>query len=344
MVRHRTAPKPGEIARTAPVKRNLAAPVIRRVPSEVWTGAPMPRTPATSLRAAIAFALGLGLALAAGACDAPVFSCSEHRDCDDAGQGGVCEANGFCSFATRECASGRAFGDLAPFGIAGRCVPLADACTDDCDTSDAGDPSRDPSAPGTNAPQRDVAPEAPATRPGADDIAVDETLHCSNRVRDAGESDVDCGGGCVPCDVCRACAVDDDCGAGTCDGGTCRTIAVVQLDGQVACAGLDDLPVTIAVPPGEYVATALPSAASKWNNDNTNGGDSWTYRIDCTDGDLDELRSPGWFATPAEAFAALETRTTEVIVGADGLRCGLVDSYCPDNRGVIAVQLATACP
>jgi hypothetical protein len=304
----------------------------------------MPRAVATSFVAFIAFALGLGVALAAGGCDAPVFACSEHRDCDDGGEGGVCEANGFCSFATGDCASGRAFGELAPFGIAGRCVPIAEACIDGCEGSDDGAPTREPSEPDTGSPRRDDAPDDPRNPAAGDGLVIDEALHCSNRVRDAGESDVDCGGGCLPCDPCRACDRDDDCAAGTCDGGTCRTVVVAQLDGRYACGGLDDMPATIVVPPGEYVATALPSATSKWSSDNTNGGNAWTYRIDCVGGELDELRSPGWFATPGDAYAALEQHATEAIVGSDGLRCGLVDTYCDDNRGAIAVELATACP
>lgn len=304
-------------------------------------------TPNATLRRAIAALLAAWVGAGAWGCDDPVFACNEHRECDDAGLGGVCEANGFCSFATDACASGRAFGELSPVSIAGRCVPVVDPCVGEACT-DIDDPTRTPSTPPAGEPRRedhDDEPDAP-DEPDDEPISADQTRHCSNGVRDDGESDIDCGGACLACDACRGCTTDDDCAAGTCDGGTCRTLAVIQLDWQIDCGSVDDLPTNIVLPPGEYIATALPSAGSRWNNDGANGGNTWAYRIDCTGGELDDLRSPdtGWFASPEEAFAGLPEVTTSVYVGSEGLACGHSDSYCPDNRGVIAVQLATACP
>lgn len=329
--------------------KKIAPSVIRRGTSGVCTDQEMGNPKAsTAVRSAIAAFVGLGAIVTSWGCDDPVFACAEHRECDDAGIGGVCETNGFCSFAANDCASGRAYGDLAPRGIAGRCVPLVDPCAivGVCDSTENDDaPTRDPETPSGAERRREPEPDDDSTEPaGEDAIALDGTLHCSNGERDDGESDIDCGGDCLACDACRACSTDDDCRAGTCDAGTCRTIEVVTLDWQVDCGSVSSLPVNIVVPPGEYTATALPSAASRWNNDGANGGLSWTYRIDCVGGELDELRNTEWYATPEDAFGGLVDRTTVVIVGSEGLRCGHTDSYCPDNRGAIAVQLTTVCP
>lgn len=45
--------------------------------------------------------------------------------------------------------------------------------------------------------------------------------HCFDRVRDNGESDVDCGGSCGPCGAALACSSGADCQSGTCGAGVC---------------------------------------------------------------------------------------------------------------------------
>lgn len=58
-------------------------------------------------------------ALLASGCGAATFACDGDASC---GEGGRCEANGYCSFVDDGCASGRRFGEHAPASIAGACV------------------------------------------------------------------------------------------------------------------------------------------------------------------------------------------------------------------------------
>ena len=57
-------------------------------------------------------------------CTAPgAFACETNSQC---GEGGTCQPSGFCSFADSDCDSGQAYGDAAPSGLAGECVPVQD--------------------------------------------------------------------------------------------------------------------------------------------------------------------------------------------------------------------------
>ena len=47
--------------------------------------------------------------------------------------------------------------------------------------------------------------------------------HCTNDAKDPSETDVDCGGDCMPCATGLHCAQTTDCATGTCDVDTCRT-------------------------------------------------------------------------------------------------------------------------
>lgn len=62
-----------------------------------------------------------GAMLACG-CGAAAFACEQSDDCSGAQAGGVCEADGWCSFPDAACASGRRYGGLAGGGLAGQCV------------------------------------------------------------------------------------------------------------------------------------------------------------------------------------------------------------------------------
>lgn len=55
-----------------------------------------------------------------------------------------------------------------------------------------------------------------------DSTPVSEDLQCYNGVRDHGETDVDCGGPCVPCDDGRSCSTTKDCWNRNCASGTCQ--------------------------------------------------------------------------------------------------------------------------
>lgn len=53
------------------------------------------------------------------------FPCSSNDDCTrDGGAGGVCQASGYCSFPDDACESDQRYGELAPAGLAGSCVPV----------------------------------------------------------------------------------------------------------------------------------------------------------------------------------------------------------------------------
>jgi hypothetical protein len=53
-------------------------------------------------------------------------------------------------------------------------------------------------------------------------VGADLTTNCSDGQLGFGESDVDCGGPCTPCDLGRKCNVAGDCTTGTCEVGRCE--------------------------------------------------------------------------------------------------------------------------
>jgi len=69
--------------------------------------------------------------LAACSIDELPFRCDADRACVHAGVSGVCEANGYCSFADTDCPdSGRRYGENAPEGVKNTCVaPCVKALT-----------------------------------------------------------------------------------------------------------------------------------------------------------------------------------------------------------------------
>ncbi len=67
-----------------------------------------------SVGALIAYGL-----LTFSACSSEVFECVGDSQCGDSG---VCEPNGYCSFPSPDCPSGRKYGQLSSSGVAGQCV------------------------------------------------------------------------------------------------------------------------------------------------------------------------------------------------------------------------------
>lgn len=61
--------------------------------------------------------------LLGGGCQQDAFFCDTQEDCTSEDGGGACESTGYCSFPDPECDTGRRYGDLAPSGLAGTCVP-----------------------------------------------------------------------------------------------------------------------------------------------------------------------------------------------------------------------------
>jgi hypothetical protein len=70
--------------------------------------------------------------------------------------------------------------------------------------------------------------------------------HCDDRVADAGESDVDCGGSCGPCPGGASCALPADCQSQSCTAGRCATPSCTDgvkdnLETDVDCGGAEAL-------------------------------------------------------------------------------------------------------
>jgi N-acetylneuraminic acid mutarotase len=124
--------------------------------------------------------------------------------------------------------------------------------------------------------------------------------HCSNDARDPSETDVDCGGDCMPCATGLHCGTTNDCQTGTCDGGTCRAgrwstaapmptaraelAAVVGLDGRIYAIGGRTPGGTTAVveayDPGDNSwTTRAPMPTPRYGLAATVGADGTIYAI-----------------------------------------------------------------
>jgi hypothetical protein len=70
------------------------------------------------------------------------------------------------------------------------------------------------------------------------------SAECGNGRLDEGESDVDCGGVCTPCEAGAVCAVDEHCTSRQCEGGRCASADCNDgirngLESDVDCGGTD---------------------------------------------------------------------------------------------------------
>lgn len=74
---------------------------------------------------------------------------------------------------------------------------------------------------GTDAGPRDATVTDSAADSTASDATIDGSDTCSSGMLDGDETDVDCGGGCPPCDVDEGCATFSDCASMVCAGGRC---------------------------------------------------------------------------------------------------------------------------
>jgi hypothetical protein len=279
-----------------------------------------------------------------GACEAPVFLCDEDGDCVDGRSDGVCELDGYCSFVDTECPTGRAYGELAPHGLARRCTMPVDelgSTGDDGGSSSSDDGGDDGTTRNPVAPHRDGDDESS----GSTTAPFDDT--CDNGMRDDDEADIDCGGSCSPCELCRACSDDDDCIDGaTCVGGSCRVLTSFTTDWKTDCSEAGEFETSVTVPPGVYQLSALSSAGSKWIDDSINGGNTWAWWLDCKEVAVTDMRTPvgHWYAVPADAFAALVYPAQAVVLDTGTLSCGVIDNVCTDNRGGVEVALENICP
>ena len=81
-----------------------------------------------------------------------------------------------------------------------------------------------------------ACPDGVCTLPAVED-------RCRDRVRDGAETDVDCGGGCLPCAAAGACTAGDDCQSGTCAPTGCTAPTCTDgfengFEGDVDCGGI----------------------------------------------------------------------------------------------------------
>ncbi|MEZ4383072.1 MAG: hypothetical protein R3A79_17225 [Nannocystaceae bacterium] len=173
---------------------------------------------------------------------------------------------------------------------------------------------------------------------------------CDDGVRSQDETDVDCGGGCEPCAPCQACLIDQDCAIGKCAPDELRCVVGFSLtiDYLAHCSEPDQplKSVKVALPPGDYLATATPgSAASVWSPPYTPPAKGWGWRAPCVGVEFAEMRTPEgvYYATADEAFAALMAPSEAFTVAGDALECGLSDSSCNDNKGAVTFSARSLC-
>jgi hypothetical protein len=128
------------------------------------------------------------VALAFVACGEALFPCSVDGDCQDGGQGGMCQPEGVCSFPDDDCPSGQRFGAHAG-ALAGECVSpsVADTSgpptTAPADDDDDGDPTLDvtgvdtgPSTSSGIGPLDDTATTNDDATSGTTGVELDPTL------------------------------------------------------------------------------------------------------------------------------------------------------------------------
>ncbi|MBX7078011.1 MAG: hypothetical protein K1X88_02420 [Nannocystaceae bacterium] len=317
-----------------------AAPTPARTPAR--SPAARRREPAPA-RPRLGAGLWLGFALASpsAACEAGWFACEVDDDCRGGGNAGVCEPQGFCSFASEACASGRAWGGHTPPALAGQCLPRTPF--DQPGTADTWEPGEDDGPGRADGSGGDEAGERDDAALHADGGGPPH--RCDDGERNGDESDVDCGGHCLACALCQRCDDDDDCDEGECLDGACSVHEEVTLDWRYDCGPLAFDPVLL-LPPGRYRAHALPSGGSKWSYDAAVGGLTWAWFVDCTGLSLGELRTPPgtWYADAPSAFAALTTTEVEIELADGVLACGISDTFCQDNRGGVRFELTRVCP
>ncbi|MCH9687484.1 MAG: hypothetical protein K0V04_38980 [Deltaproteobacteria bacterium] len=137
----------------------------------------------TLLASGIAAALQGGCSL--------TFPCESDGQCARGDASGTCEASGFCSFPDPSCESDQRYGELAPDGLAGACVPATGTTTVEGSTT-AGTASSTSAPP----PTTSIDPDTSGGSTGADDT-----------------SDTDGGSSSGGLPVCCDAECDDACGA-----------------------------------------------------------------------------------------------------------------------------------
>jgi cysteine-rich repeat protein len=171
---------------------------------------------------------------------------------------------------------------------------------------------------------------------------------CTDGIHSGGESDVDCGGPCKACEVCHMCFDDDDCRPEY----ACNELSIctwsmqITIDWLLDCStdGSNDF-VIPDVPPGPYLATAVPSAGTVWDPPWSPPTNGWSYRVTCTDVELPNMRTPNgtYYADAEEAFANLMVDAETFEFRGGDLWCGRPDSSCADNHGEVVFDVESHC-
>ena len=180
-----------------------------------------------------------------------------------------------------------------------------------------------------------------------DDCTVACTVPtCDDGLLDGDETDLDCGGGCSPCALCLGCETASDCEGDLVCGasGQCSVHVEVAVDWVVNCPGQAQ-GVTLQLPGGTYLATAMESAGTLWLPPHNPPSSGYFYEAQCTGVNFEQLRTPEGirYADVPTAFDAMISETeTFSFVGGD-FTCWLSDGGCGDNDGGIVFTLDSVC-
>jgi hypothetical protein len=171
---------------------------------------------------------------------------------------------------------------------------------------------------------------------------------CDDRVRNGGETDVDCGGGgCPACARCLSCAADRDCVDGACGAQRrCtvrRELTVNWLTNCRGPGGGGTPVVSPGLPAGTYEVTPLRSGATVWNPVQF-PSTGWMWNLTCDNLAAPTLSTGGTLYPSADAaFAAVASRTERVSFAGGDLTCAYTDNPCSDNQGAVSFRVERVC-
>ncbi len=185
-----------------------------------------------------------------------------------------------------------------------------------------------------------------------DCLTTCEIPTCDDGVAGGDETDVDCGGPCVPCAECLGCQFDTDCESGVCnEQDRCGYQQRLEIDARANCWSTTEFANNVViedVPAGMFEAVAAPSGwtafSSPWNPPST----GWTWFVECIGVEFTQMRTPGEtrYADPNEAFDAIiaaDKREEFQWPGGD-FSCGRQDTTCADNSGSVIFDINLICP
>lgn len=127
-------------------------------------------------------------------------------------------------------------------------------------------------------------------------------------------------------------------------GSDCEQVsATLAVDWAEDCTGADGSVSTPNLPPGKYRATALSGGGTETAPPWDVPEEGWTYKIQCTDLELDDIRADGLYASAEEAFANINVTTQDFDWPGGVLTCANHDTNCANNDGVVRFQVDLLC-